>query len=179
MNNKAYRQSCLTIILATLILSVYAGDPIEKTKKNLLGTWHFYRHWNPYKNNGEPGMPSSDPKLLHTAYTFYDDGHVVVWSKDSAGYKIPTTRYTWGIVYLETSKGKKVPAIKIVDSSIDPKNQQAIEVTTSGKMFYIVQLSKTFLSWIPIPSNGGWSSRDTQNTFNKVTTTPPNVEQGL
>ena len=117
--------------------------------------------------------------MLQTAYTFYEDGYVVIWSLDPITNKMVTTRYTWGIVYIENNKGKKVATIKILDSAIDPKNQQAIEISTSGKSYYIVQHSKSFLSWIPIPKNGSINSRDNQNTFKKITSTPPSVEQGL
>lgn len=153
--------------------------PGRKAKKNIVGTWQFSHHWNSYKNNGEPGTKSTNPAMLQTAYTFYEDGYVVIWSLDPITNKMVTTRYTWGIVYIENNKGKKVATIKILDSAIDPKNQQAIEISTSGKSYYIVQHSKTFLSWIPIPKNGSINSRDNQNTFKKITSTPPSVEQGL
>jgi len=174
MNRRIIILTCL-VIFALSYVNAKSPDP-EKIKKNLNGTWQFFQFWNPYKNEGEPGRKSTDPKDLYTAYTFFEDGRVIIWSlNSSANNKNPET-YTWGVVLLKSSKGKDEPIIKIVDSSINPKDQKAIEMATSGVSCLVVQSSKTFLSWIKIPEYKQANSHDWQSTFKKVTDMPPESE---
>jgi hypothetical protein len=80
---------------------------------------------------------------------------------------------SWGVVMMKNSKGKYSPVIKIMDPAIDPKDQRAIEISTSGMEFLVVQSSKSFLSWIRIPQYKQANSRDWQSTFTKVPDMPP------
>jgi hypothetical protein len=158
----------ILLVSSLLSLQLSASPDPGKVRKNLVGTWKFSQFWNPYRNEGEPGRKSTDPKDLYTAYTFYEDGRVVIWSLDSVQNKMGRQTASWGVVLLKDENGKEHAVVKIVDPAIDPQNQQAIEQSTSGLSFLVVQASKSFLAWIKIPQYHKANSRDWQSTYKKI-----------
>ena len=163
----------ITLLLTLVSICAMAGeDPIEKMKKKLVGgTWEFSNHWNPY-NKAQMYWKSTDPIVLNTAYTFYEDGTVMIWSLNDQANPLPAKKHTWGIVHMEDSKGKQAPVIKIVDSTIDPKNQQAIESYATGTSFYVIRLTSSSLECVPITNYQKVNKTDNQNVYSRKSVMP-------
>ncbi len=163
----------VAILLALLSVCAMAGeDPIEKMKRKLIGgTWEFSNHWNPY-NKAQMYWKSTDPIVLNTAYTFYEDGTVIIWSLNDNANPLSPKKKTWGVILIEDSKGKQAAVIKIVDSSIDPKNQQAIESYSTGESFYVIRLTSSSLECVPIPNYKKVNKTDNQNVYKRKSVMP-------
>jgi hypothetical protein len=164
---------CSIIMVLTFMHSVncFAGVDPNKLRKNIVGTWKFANYWNPYAND-DSSKPSADDYLKYTAYTFQEDGFVIVRSIDADKNKIGTQKLTWGIVNVKDGKGKDHVAVRIVDGSIDPKDEKAIEQSSSGVSYLIIKSTDKSLFWIKINPIKGANSRDWQQFFEKVKDIP-------
>jgi hypothetical protein len=115
---------------------------------------------------------SSDPKDLYTAYTFMDNGKVIVWSLDRSKYDIPNQTFTWGIITKKDAKGEEYTVVKMVESDIDPNDIQKIEDSNTGMFRVVTTSTKENILWIKITRTDKLWKTEWQDRFSKIPDMP-------
>ncbi len=170
------KKSLLILTIILLQLSSFdcnAGPSLEKVKKNIIGTWKFENLYNPYAPLNTPDVKdSNDPNDLYTAYTFMDNGKVIVWSLDRSKLDIPNQTFTWGIITKKDAKEEEYTVVKMVESDIDPNDMQKIENSNTGLLRVVTTLTKNNLLWIKINRTDKLWKTEWQKRFSKIQDLP-------
>ncbi|HEY3429101.1 MAG TPA: hypothetical protein VGK39_00405 [Cyclobacteriaceae bacterium] len=170
------KQNTFIILLLFVILfipiTVFAKWPDkEKIKTGIIGSWDFNRFWGVYQN---PAVKAGEnPADINLMFTFYADGKARVWSKDKSKYNVADKKYHWGIVSIKSTEGKEAFAVKLVDTSVDPSDQSAIENAKAEMLFVMTGVSKKNMWWIKTAEDGSFSEKDYMTEFNKANIIAP------
>lgn len=166
--------SLFLIIIAALCvpLVVYAKWPDqEKIKTGVIGSWAFKKFWGVWQTPTEKGADS--PADQYLIYTFYENGDATVWSMDKGKYNVENAKYHWGVVPITSTEGKQAFAVKLVDKSIDPKDQAAIEKASSDLTFVMTGVTKKTMWWIKTEPAGTFSDKAYFSEYQKADVIAP------